>query len=563
MSRNHSPSNGWALVALALLAAPACAPENGVGFDASAVTANAPTWIRTDSTAFGVQLALDPSGNVLVASSTGSGGIGVAKYDPAGTPLWQRVFNAFGTIEKASWIAVDGAGNAFVSGYLVFGSSQDPGGFVVLKYDPSGALLWSEVTQVTLGQAVRVETDAAGNAYVTGKGWLASADVDYATIKYAPDGTRQWVRTHGLYPALDEAASLAVSADGRVAVTGSPSSSAPMVTVVYDTDGNVLWSRSAPGGRARDVVFGPAGEVYVAGGTNALVVVKHDAAGGVAWSRSAPGFSAERVGLDAAGNVFVTGTAVQASGMPYTDWMTAKFDPSGRLLWTQRYDAHAYNDEAPRALAVTADGAVIVTGSGGPGPTSGVLSYLQLVTLEYAPDGTLAWIWTTFNAIDGVGLRAAGSSVYGIARSPMTAFRLERAAAGAPAPAPEPAPAPAPAPSPTPPPPTPPPPTVTLTMSVADVTLDVARTGAKYKVTGRVFVRDSAGAAVAGASVTAVWTIPGSTRTLSATTDTAGVATFVAKGTAGTYTLAVRSVVKTGLVFDATTGVLSRSVTAP
>ena len=160
---------------------------------------------------------------------------------------------------------VDASGNVFVAGYLVFGSTNDPGGFVLLKYDPSGALLWSDVFPVTWGETVRVETDAAGNAYLTGKGWLSGSAtyVDYLTLKYAPDGTRLWLRAHGVDVATDVPASLAVSGDGRVAVTGSPSSGSPMVTVVYDTDGNVLWSEAAPAGRARDVVFGPNGEVYV------------------------------------------------------------------------------------------------------------------------------------------------------------------------------------------------------------------------------------------------------------------------------------------------------------
>src|SRR5512138_1425602 len=223
MVRRFPPPKALALTALALAAA--CAPGAGAGPEATTApaTAVAPQWTRSIAGAYGKQIALDPSGNVLVAGSILYTSIVVAKYDPAGTLLWQQVFDAPGTREQASWIAVDAAGNAFVAGYLVFGAANDPGGLVLLKYDPAGALLWSDVFPVTGGEAVRVETDAAGNAYLAGKGWLpgSSSYVDYLTAKYAPDGTRLWLRAHGVDLAADVPASLAVSADGRVAVTGS------------------------------------------------------------------------------------------------------------------------------------------------------------------------------------------------------------------------------------------------------------------------------------------------------------------------------------------------------
>lgn len=552
----------WAVLVVCLAALAACAPEHEPSFDPAAATAASPAWTRTDAFALGAQLALDPSGNVLAAGTNGTG-ITVSKLDPAGALLWQRTFDSGVTAERASWIAVDGAGNAFVSGSLFFGGAQDPGGFVLLKYDPAGNLLWSDVAQVTFGETVRVEVDAAGSAYLSGKAWLAgSADVDYVTIKYGADGARLWLRQHGLSPAVDVPASLALASDGRLAVTGSPNGNAPMVTVVYDADGNPLWSATAPADRARDVAFGPGGEVYVAGGTSGLLVVKYDAAGGIAWTATAPGFGAERLGIDAAGNVLVTGIAVQTTGMPYTDWITAKLGPGGKVLWTQRYDAHANADEAARALAIAPDGAVLVTGTGGPAPVAGT-SYVQLVTLEYAPDGTLTWYWVTPAAIDGLGLRLSGSTVFGIARSPMTTFRLERVAAGSTTAAPPPtSPAPAPEPSPTPS-PTPPPPTVTPTTSVADISFAVRLSGAKYKVTGRVVVRDQAGAAVSGAAVSVGWATPSGSPTATATTDASGTATFVVTGRRGTYTLTVTDVAKAGYAFDRASGVLSRSVVVP
>lgn len=548
-------------LALALAGALACGPEREPAEAEAAAVTTAPRWTRSIAGAYGAQLALAPSGRVLVAGSVPYTAAVLASYDADGTLLWQQTFGATGTRAQAAWVAADGDGNAFVAATLVFGAGQDPGGLVLLKYDPAGTLLWSDVVPLTYGEAVRVETDAAGNAYLAAKGWLSGSStyVDFLTFKYAPDGTRLWLRSHGLGTATDVPASLAVAADGRVAVTGSPSGGSPMVTVVYAPDGAVLWTQGAPDGRARDVAFGPGGEVYVAGGTNALVVVKHDPEGRAVWTARVPGFSAERVGLDAAGNVLVAGTALQTSGMPYTDWITAKLDPSGALLWARRYDAHGANDEAPRALAVAADGAVVVTGHGGPGPSTGVLSYLQTVTLEYAPDGALTWIATTPDAVGGVGVRVAGGSAFVVARAPMTTFRLERVAAEAAAPVPPP---------PLPPPPLPPPPgvepapVVSPTIVVADLTLSARRAGTKVRVTGRAFVRDGSGAAVPGATVDFRWTTPTGVLAARAQTDAAGVAATSVPGRPGTYTLAVTGVAKDGYLYDAARSVTTRSITA-
>lgn len=89
-----------------------------------------------------------------------------------------------------------------------------------------------------------------------------------------------------------------------------------------------------------------------------------------------------RVAVDSQGNAIVAG----AAGSGYLDWMTIKLDANGGLLWSRRYDQHT-NDEIPYAMVVGPDDAIYITGKGGPGPTSGELSYLRTVTLKYTPAG--------------------------------------------------------------------------------------------------------------------------------------------------------------------------------
>lgn len=193
------------------------------------------------------------------------------------------------------------------------------------------------------------------------------------------------------------------------------------LSLMYDADGNLLWSNTnadlyASGGLA----FGPGNISYFATGTYApgdpnpcqMAIARFDAAGNVTWVKSySVGDRAFRVLVDAQGNLVATG--MDAPG--YMDWMTIKTDADGNLLWSQRYDGGRNNDETPNMLALDAAGAVYVTGKGGPNPSSGTLSYLKGVIAKYGPDGTPQWaVWDPYaggNSIrlaTGNGLAALG-----------------------------------------------------------------------------------------------------------------------------------------------------------
>ena len=96
--------------------------------------------------------------------------------------------------------------------------------------------------------------------------------------------------------------------------------------------------------------------------------------------------------VDAAGNTYVTGSTTSAAGIG-SDVITAKFAPSGQLLWQQRFDSFPTMrsvDEA-RALAVDAAGNVLVTGSTSvliPSTNQVIQNFL---TIAYSPGGTVRW----------------------------------------------------------------------------------------------------------------------------------------------------------------------------
>jgi hypothetical protein len=132
-----------------------------VSLDWSVVTS-----VQTSSL-YGAMIALDSTENVLVTGSVPATRIVTTKYSRQGTLLWQREFDNPGTRELASWIAADPFGNVWVAGYFVSGSSQLPSGFITLKYDPDGNLLWQDLQSLIHGQAIRIVPDGTGNAYFT------------------------------------------------------------------------------------------------------------------------------------------------------------------------------------------------------------------------------------------------------------------------------------------------------------------------------------------------------------------------------------------------------------
>ena len=391
--------------------------------------------------------ALDPAGNLLVLGDTVVGDvIQVRKYSPAGQLLWSRIYDPAERV-VSFWIATDPDGNAWVAAARITGSQNSRVGFLVLKYDSQGSLIFTDVTAG--GMAVRAVTDSAGNGYVIGNGWITGGADTYMVVKYAPDGRRLWTGflESGSSTFLAGPTSLALSPDEtRLAVTGGNFSTTwrSFSLAMFDTaSGQRLWNHldtSNYGGR--DVAFSPDGASVYVGSTNvtvspmAMALARFDLAGHRIFSRSyADGNALVRIALDTAGNVVAVGTALPLPGSAYRDWMTIKTDAAGTQLWSRRYDATRTNDEVPEWVTVDGAGAVYVAGMGGPSPSTGNVSFLKPVTLKYDAVGTPVWaIFDGGNAQVTVS-DSEGGSVFTLASGQMTSARFEQTGSADPVPA--------------------------------------------------------------------------------------------------------------------------------
>jgi hypothetical protein len=354
-------------------------------------------WRATDFNFTASMMDTDSNDNVYVLGDTAATNIlNIKKFSAAGTLLWQTTYDPIEALSGV-WIAVDGNGDAIVQANLIRSTTGQPNGWLTLKYDTNGTLLWANSLPGILSGSVRVEVDANNNIYVAGYSFN-----DSKLIKYSPTGTILWSAVFDNNGAIDKASSMAISPDNsRIGVAGV--SGNLFMALMYDANGNQLWASTSNSiYAAGDVAFGPGNISYFAAGTYfpqdpnpyQMAIVKFDGAGNQSWVKSySVGDRAFRVAVDAQGNIVATG--MDSAG--YMDWMTIKTDANGNLLWSQRYDGGKNNDETPSMLALDASGAVYVTGKGGPNPSSGTISNVKGVVVKYSADGTLQWaVWDDY-----------------------------------------------------------------------------------------------------------------------------------------------------------------------
>jgi uncharacterized delta-60 repeat protein len=321
---------------------------------------------------------------------------------------WVRRYNGPGNwLDGASDLALDNSCNVYVTGYT--SSIANGSDYATIKYDSSGNQLWVRTYDGSEGgpyddSAAAIDVDNAGNIYVTGISQLSETGFDYATIKYYPNGATAWVRRYnGPANMGDRATDIAVDDYGNVYVTGqsySDETGLDYATIKYDPDGTELWVRryNGPGdeddGANAIVVSDGSGNVYVTGYSyidwqqSEYATIGYYPNGDTAWVRRYnPGYgedSAYAITLDRSGNIYVTGCSY-AFGTDY-DYATIKYYPNGDTAWVRRYNGPGYGEDYAYAIAVDTSGNVYVTGTAWSNGTE-----YDYATIKYDPDGNELW----------------------------------------------------------------------------------------------------------------------------------------------------------------------------
>ncbi|MBI5800367.1 MAG: SBBP repeat-containing protein, partial [Verrucomicrobia bacterium] len=299
--------------------------------------------------------------------------------------------------DKTRGLTVDTRGNVFLTGEFVgtsqFGehtlTSAGAMDFFIAKCDSNGKFLWARSAGGSgTDRGYGVATDAAGNCYVTGHFQSTNAtfsgvavpnsgDYDIFVAKYDAAGRQLWVRTAG-GKGYDYGHGIAVDARGNVFVTGAlvgegafgdlritAAGGAHVFCARYDSDGKLLWARTAEGRASNSghgIAVDGAGNAYIGGYTGGagtlgglaltnatgrdVLVAKLTPDGIVAWVSEGHGSTnalAHEITCDRAGNVWASGMfkgLLKLADRTVTshgdnDLFLTSFDPAGKRLWTR------------------------------------------------------------------------------------------------------------------------------------------------------------------------------------------------------------------------------------
>lgn len=335
----------------------------------------------------GSGVATAPDNSVYVTGTTLSFGGGdrdafLLKYDATGALVWQRTF---GTAPGEPSFLADDFGRAVAvspDGLAIYISGRFGNGSVfVARFDPAGTLVW----QRTWGENGSIANGVAAtntDVYVTGGTNSLQRQSDAILLKFSADGTLQWNIAWG-GEGFDNAHDVAVGTDGVyfAGETNSFNANDAFVAKV-DTNGTVSWARDwaaldrdgFPGltsafgvGTTADggvVITGNASDI---GTLNNTILVKYNAAGTLVWQKiGGPGFGG---GLDVAeasdGALFVTGSILADTKDPEVFGgfaFVAEFGTDGRKKKASTWGGSPNESASGEAIAVSPNGTIAVAG---------------------------------------------------------------------------------------------------------------------------------------------------------------------------------------------------------
>lgn len=362
-------------------------------------------------------LAVDNNGNVYVTGyivtlinneGTDEADIATIKYNASGLLQWVSFYNRKGR-DQANDLALDAAGNVYITGLSGTAEEDPDNDYVTIKYNNNGAQQWASIYESPGneqgGGANALALDAAGNVYITG-GLSIEQELDYATVKYNNNGAQQWASTYdGPANGNDIAKAIGLDKNGNVYITGgSANNQFDYATIKYTNAGMQKWAKryNGPGESkggpdiATAIAVDGDGNAHVTGGIvrditgSDYTTYKYNTGGTREWKKTYNGLGngpdqASAITTDANGNVYITGTS-DGNGTR-DDYATLKYDINGNTQWVRRYNGPGNLYDQANAIAVDNAGNVYVTGR-----STGTDFFGDYATIKYNAAGNLQWV---------------------------------------------------------------------------------------------------------------------------------------------------------------------------
>ena len=282
--------------------------------------------------------------------------------DPA--LVYASYISAYGYQDQSTGVAIDANGNAYMVGSTLDPQYGDQDIFV-LELDPTGSKV---INGVALGGSYddmgsSIALDSAGNVYVTG--WTDSPDIQtggssvyqnrlrgqenayVAVIK--PDFSNLVFATYLGGSKIDEAFTIALDSSRNVFVAGAT------VSTDFPTNSSSYQRRENGGVDAFLAKFSPTGALlfstyYGGAGDDLVYSIATDPSGNVYLT-----------GSTLSTNLPTTGGVLQGSSAGLTDAFVAKFNNGGTLVYSTYFGGSG--DDAAQSIAVDAGGNAYITGS--------------------------------------------------------------------------------------------------------------------------------------------------------------------------------------------------------
>ncbi len=338
-------------------------------------------WVQTFSNGNNRAMALDNAGNIYTTGLHYDGTIRRAlllKYDPTGALLWSQTLLIGSSDTYGYALAIDGNGDVIIAGRADV--SQSVQGFIA-KYNASGANLWS---QTTAGRNYDIDVDASGNVYVMSVISLTNGSETPMIARHSASGVQQWAVN-----------SPSNRTSNKIVVKGE---------YVYVTGQAYINLGKNPNGPI----------------TGVTSTVMYNAANGAqVWVANYPdpdGSYGVDLVVDGSGNVYATGLVWTKAGKQgkttyrNPNWITLKYNASGVQQWVKTYDGNATEIrcdnllscnnltpyDRPGCIALDNSGNIIVTGVSYTTSTVGGNQYtsLDMTVVKYNTAGTQQWAST-------------------------------------------------------------------------------------------------------------------------------------------------------------------------